>query len=95
MVLPIAGAVTIGLFLMMKDLIAVPGVERVAVEEPPSYAINVEVVPIDPEVRTSITENPPVEPPPPVQRLTVERAVPSGPAHGVSYELPPVDPPVV
>jgi len=95
MVLPVAGAITVGLFLMMRDLIAVPGMERVEVEDPPSYAINVEVEPVDPEIRTPITEIPPVEPPPPVRRLTVDRAVPTDPGEGVTYALPPVEPPVV
>ena len=95
MVLPIAAGVTVGLFLLMRELISVPMVERIEAEEPPRFAINVEVEPIDPEPRIPITEIPPVEPPPPVQRLTVDRAVPTDPGDHVSYVLPPVDPPVV
>lgn len=92
MVLPIAGAVTIGLFLMMKDLIAVPGVERVEQSETPRFVIN--DVPDDTEldVRIDITEIPPVEPPPPIERLPVDRAVPTDPGEGVTYALPPVAP---
>ena len=66
MVLPVAAAITVGLFLLMRDLIAVPMVERVQQSETPRFVIN--DVPDDTEldVRIDITEIPPVEPPPPI-----------------------------
>ena len=92
-VLPVAAAITVGLFLMMRQMIDVGPVEPVVATERPAYAINVEVDPIDPDPRIDITAIPPVEPPPPVQRLLVDRSAPANPGDGVTYGLPPVDPP--
>ncbi|WP_291842169.1 energy transducer TonB [Maricaulis sp.] len=94
-VLPVAAAITVGLFLLMRDLIAVPMVERVQEVETPRFSIN--EVPEDdlPDVRVQIVDIPAVEPPPPLERLPVDRAVPTDPGAGISHALPPVEPPVL
>lgn len=92
MVLPIAGAITVGLFLLMRDLIAVPMVERVQEVDTPRFVIN--EVPDDetPDVRVTLVDIPAVEPPPPVTRLVIETTLPTGVTDGISHVLPPVDP---
>ena len=92
MVLPIAGAITVGLFLLMRDLIAVPMVERVQEADTPRFVINDVPEEIVPDVRVTLVDIPAVEPPPPVARLAIETSLPTDMSGGITYVLPPVDP---
>jgi protein TonB len=48
LVLPVAATVTIGLFMMMRNLIDVGEVEIPIVEDPPDIEISFDIVPVDP-----------------------------------------------
>lgn len=90
MVLPVAGAITVGLFLLMRDLIAVPGVERVEVAELPPVEINFDVVDIEPD-RTRRPDLVEVVAPPPMPTIETPRsAAPDNPGLGGNFVLPPV-----
>jgi len=92
MVLPVAGAITVGLFLLMRDLIAVPEVERVEVPDAPPIEINFDVVEIDAD-RTRDPELVEVVAPPPMPTVETPRsAAPDNLGSIDSFALPPVQP---
>lgn len=94
LVLPVAGAVTVGLFLMMRGLIDIGPVEPEEAPDPLEVVLSFEVAPVEPKPRIEIDEIPEVEAPPPIERIPVETGAPDGEFLNTRYELPPVDPSV-
>lgn len=95
LVIPVAGAVTVGLFLMMRQLIDIGPYTPEPVEEMPPVQIRFDVEPYDPPDRVTPEDIPAVVPPPPPPSLDRPRAAVEGVTSEVSWTLPPVDPPVV
>lgn len=92
LVLPIAGAVTVGLFLMMRQMIDVPFVAPDEVAEMPPVEIRFEIVDVEP-VRTRPPEFVEVVTPPPLPVPDTSRSdAPDHPGSDVIYTLPPVQP---
>ena len=95
LVLPFAGAVTIGLFVMMNGMIDIGPVTPDPVEELPEIVLNFEVPEPPVDDRIDIIEIPDVPPPPPPARPDRPVADNPGPGDAVAYTLPPVAPPEV
>ena len=64
LVLPVAGAVTVGLFLLMRQLIDIGPYVPEPVEEMPPLQIRFEVDPVEIEDRVEMTEFTELDPPP-------------------------------
>ncbi len=94
-VIPVAGAITAGLFIMMNNLIDIGPVTPELVEERPPVQIRFEPREEDPvSIRDSL-EITQLDPPPPPPSLEVPRsAVDTLPA-GDNYALPPIEVAVV
>lgn len=92
LVLPVAGAVTVGLFLMMRGLIDIGPVEPEPEREPLQVEIRFDVteVEVDPAVDMEII--PDVEAPPPVQRLDVPHGTPDEGFVDAVYEVRTIEP---
>lgn len=91
LVLPVAGAVTVGLFLLMRSLVDIGPVSFDEAIDRPSIEIDVGV----PDTEVDRTRRPnlpePVDPPPAPETTPVDRAVPdSGQLVGVT-PAPPID----
>ena len=90
-VLPVAAAVTVGLFVLMNNLIDIGPVAPDPVQELPPIVIMFDIKPEEPRERMTIEELDPVAPPPPVQRLDVDIAPVEAVTSEVSWHLPPVE----
>lgn len=94
-VLPVAATITVGLFLMMRQMIDVPFVAPDEVVEVPPIEIRFDVVETDPD-RTPEPEFVPVDIPPPMPVPNTPRsAAPDMSGMGVNYALPPVEATVI
>ena len=91
-VLPVAGAVTVGLFILMNHLIDIGDVRPEPERELPDVQINFDVVPYDPEPRIGMEDIPDVEAPPPPVRLNVPRSAVDAVPAVESWALPDIGP---
>ncbi|MDF1769390.1 energy transducer TonB [Maricaulis sp.] len=90
-VLPVAAAITVGLFLMMRQMIDVPFVAPEVVAEAPPVEIRFDVVEIEAD-RSRRPEFVPVAVPPPAPVPDTPRSAAPENFDGVdNYRLPPVD----
>ncbi len=95
MVLPVAATITVGLFLMMRQMIEVPFVAPDEGVEMPPVEIRFDTVEAEPD-RTREPEFVPVDSPPPMPTPATPRsAAPENPGLGDNYALPPVEPTVI
>ena len=94
-VIPVAGAVTVGLFIMMNNLIDIGPVTPEIVEETPPIQIRFEPEPEDPIRIRDQFEITQLDPPPPPQRLDVPRSAVDIMPTGDNYTLPPIEVAVV
>lgn len=93
-ILPVAGLVTVGLFLMMRQLIDIGPVVPEPVVEPPKVEIRFDIPEPDP-VRTGPEVIREVEVPPRPPVIDTPRPAVDGVPTDVVWSLPPVDPPGV
>lgn len=93
-ILPLAGLVTVGLFLMMRQLIDIGPYVPAPVVEPPKVEIRFDI-PEPPPVRTGPDVIPEVEVPPRPPVVDTPRAAVDGVPSDVVWTLPPIDPPIV
>lgn len=92
LVLPVAGAITIGLFLMMRGLIDIGPVVPEPVEELPPVQIRFDVEPYDPPDRVTMIDITPVDVPPPLPRPDTSSSAVEPVNSDINWTLPPVDP---
>ncbi|WP_203293214.1 energy transducer TonB [Maricaulis parjimensis] len=90
-VLPVAGAVTVGLFVLMNNLIDIGPVTPDPVVERPPVQIRFEPEPVRIEDRWENIEITELDPPPPVPRLDIEHSAVEGMPEGNSWTLPPIE----
>ena len=92
LVLPVAGAITVGLFLMMNGLIDVGEVN--VPEVAPAPVIVLADVPLDtiPDGRLVLVELDPLDPPPPLPVLPNDPAPVDPTGETISYQPPPIGP---
>ena len=94
LVLPVAAVITVGLFLMMRQLIDIGPMRPVVAEDPLQVTIN--VVPADREVIHNLTpEFVDVVAPPPLPTFTTDSSPVTAVPSDVSYRLPEVGPAVI
>lgn len=87
-VIPVAGAVTVGLFIMMNNLIDIGPVTPDPVVERPPVQIRFEPEPVVIDDHWDELEITQIDPPPPAQRLDVPRAAVDVLPGGDNYTLP-------
>lgn len=92
LVLPVAGAVTVGLFLMMRGLIDIGPVEPEPEREPLQVEIRFDVTEVEAEPTVSPIDIPEVEAPPPVERIEVQRGAPDEGFMDAVYEVRTIEP---
>lgn len=92
LVLPVAGAVTVGLFLMMRGLIDIGPVEPEPEREPLQVEIRFDVEPHDPVEAVTPDEIPDVQAPPPPERIDVHRGAPDEGFVDAVYEVRTIEP---
>ncbi|MAK64778.1 MAG: hypothetical protein CMF75_08610 [Maricaulis sp.] len=90
-VIPVAGAVTVGLFVLMNNLIDIGPVTPDPVVERPPVQIRFDPEPARPESRIDIIEITQLDPPPPVERLEVPIAAVNTLPTGTNWTLPPIE----
>jgi protein TonB len=95
LVLPVAGAVTVGLFLMMRQLIDIGPWQPDPVEDLPPVEIRFDVEPYDPPDPLTPDDITRVDPPPPPPRVDTPRAAVDAVQSDVSWTLPSIEPAVV
>ncbi|MFS2317387.1 energy transducer TonB [Maricaulis sp. D1M11] len=70
-ILPLAGVVTIGVFMAMRGMIQVPELPRLNEPDRPSFVISETVEPYEPHRNVTPDHIEPVTPPPPAPRLEI------------------------
>lgn len=91
LVLPVAGAVTVGLFLLMRQLIDIGPYVPEPVEEMPPLQIRFEVDPVEIEDRVEMTEFTELDPPPRPPSIETDRAAVEAIPDGSRWALPPIE----
>ena len=90
LVLPVAGAITVGLFFLMRGLIDIGDVRPEPAVERPPVVIHYEPEPVDPHIPVDMDVIP-LDPPPPTERLPIDRVRPTSDAPMENYTVPAVD----